>query len=59
MEHLEISAMDLEKVFALRTADSGSPKLALCTTGTTWEMLDPTQNIQKSYTPPGLARDVL
>ena len=49
MEHLEISAMDLEKVFALRTADSGSPKLALCTTGTTWEMLDPTQKNTKIH----------
>ena len=37
MEHLEIAAMELEKVFALRTADSGSPKLALCTTGTRWK----------------------
>ena len=43
MEHLEIAAMELEKVFALRTAYSGSPKLALCTTGTRWKMLDPTQ----------------
>jgi hypothetical protein len=43
MEHLQIAAMELKKVFALRMADSGSPTLALCTTGTTWKMMDPTQ----------------
>jgi len=54
MEHLEIAAMELEKVFALRTADSGSPKLALCTTGTRWKMLDPTQSNYKNTRLPGL-----
>ena len=42
MDHLEIATMGLEKIFALRTAVSGSPKLAFCTTGTTWKILDPT-----------------
>ena len=54
MENLEIAAMDLEKVFALRTADSGSPKLALCTTSTTWKMLNPTKAIHKNTRLPGL-----
>ena len=54
MEHLEIAAMDLEKVFALRTKHSGSPTLALCTTSTTWKMLDPTQRIYKNTRLPGL-----
>ena len=54
MEHLEIAAMELEKVFALRTATSGSPKLALCTTCTTWKMLDPTQKVYKNTRLPGL-----
>ena len=54
MEHLEIAAMELEKVFALRTADSGSPKLAFCTTGTRWKMLDPTQKVYKNTRLPGL-----
>ena len=54
MEHLEIAAMELEKVFAVRTADSGSPKLALCTTGTRWKMLDPTQKNYKNTRLPGL-----
>ena len=43
MEHLEIAAMELEKVFALRTEDSGPPQLAFCTTGTTWKVMDPSQ----------------
>ena len=59
MEHLEIAAMELKKVFALRTADSGSPKLALCTTGTRWKMMDPTQTKYKNTRLPGLARHVL
>jgi len=54
MEHLEIAAMGLEKVFALRTAVSGSPKLAFCTTGTTWKILDPTQTNYKNTRLPGL-----
>ena len=44
MEHIEIAAMELEKVFAVRTAYSGSPKLAFCTNGTRWKTLDPRQN---------------
>ena len=54
MEHLEIAAMVLEKVFALRTADSGSPKLAFCTTSTGWKILDPTQGRYKNTRLPGL-----
>jgi len=54
MENPEIDAMDLEKVFALRTADSGSPKLALCTTGTSWKMMEPTQAKYKNSRLPGL-----
>ena len=54
MEHLEIAAMKLEKVFALRTEDSGSPKLALCTTGTRWKMLHLTQTIYKNTRLSGL-----
>ena len=54
MEHLEIAAMELEKVFALRTADSGSPELALCTTGTRWKMMNPTQKNYKNTRLPGL-----
>ena len=54
MEHPEIAAMELEKVFALRTADSGFPKLALCTTGTSWKMLGPTQKNYKNTRLPGL-----
>ena len=48
MEHLEITAMELEKVFALRTADSGPPQLAFCTTGTGWKVMDPTQKNYKN-----------
>jgi hypothetical protein len=48
MEHREIAALDLEKVFALREADSGPPQLAFCTTtGTRWKMLDPTEKLTK------------
>ena len=54
MEHLEITAMELEKVFALRRADSGSPQLAFCTTGTTWKIMDPTQKVYKNTRLPGL-----
>ena len=54
MENLEIAAMDLEKVFALRTADSEDPKLAVCTTGTTWKMMEPTQANYKNTRNPGL-----
>jgi hypothetical protein len=59
-EHLEIAAMKLEKVFALRThywddmEDFGSPKLAFCTTGPTWKILDPTQASYKNTRLPGL-----
>ena len=54
MEHLEIAAFELEKVFALRTADSGSPKLAFCTTRTGWKILNPTQTSYKNTRLPGL-----
>ncbi len=54
MEHFEIAAMELEKVFALRTADSGPPQLALCTTGTRWKVMDPTQKNYKNTRLPGL-----
>ena len=59
MGHPQIAAMELAKVFALRTADSGSPQLALCTTGTTWKTMDPTQTKIHRYTPPGLATTTL
>ena len=58
MEHLEIAAMDLEKVFAVRTIRSGSPKLAFCTTATTWKMLDPTQKHYKNTRLPSLPAHV-
>ena len=54
MEHLQIGAMELEKVFALRTADSGSPKLAFCTNCTIWTMMDPRQKTYKPTRLPGL-----
>jgi hypothetical protein len=54
MENLQIAAMDIDKVFALRTADSGSPKLAVCTTGTDWKVLDPNQAVYKNARRPGL-----
>ena len=54
MENLEIAAMQLEKVFALRTETFGYPKLAFCTTCTTWKMLDPTQTHYKNTRLPGL-----
>ena len=56
MESLEIAAMELEKVFAMRTADSGSPELALCTTGTEWLVFDPTQRYYKNTRNPALQR---
>ena len=55
MEHPEIAALELEKVFAWREADRGSPKLAFCTiTGTRWKMLDPTQKTYKNTRLPAL-----
>ena len=54
MGHPQIAAMELAKVFALRTADSGSPQLALCTTGTTWKTMDPTQKKYTGTRRPGL-----
>lgn len=54
MEHLEINAMELEKVFAVRRADSGSPQLAFCTTGTTWKMMEPAEKVYKNTRLPGL-----
>ena len=54
MENLQIAAMQLEKVFALRTETFGYPKLAFCTTCTTWKMLDPTQTHYKNTRLPGL-----
>ena len=49
VEHREIAALDLEKVFALREADSGLPQLAFCTTtGTRWTILDPTEKAYKN-----------
>ena len=47
MEHHEIAALELEKVFALRETYRGSPNLAFCQNGARWKMLDPTQ---KTYT---------
>ena len=47
MESLEIQAMELDKVFALRRVASGSPELALCTTGASWKVMEPSQ---KNYT---------
>ena len=54
MESREIAAMELEKVFALRTEESGSPKLALCTTGATWAIFDPSQKRYKDTSLPAL-----
>ena len=54
MENLQIAAMDIDKVFALRTEDYGLPKLAVCTTGTTWKVLDPNQAVYKNSRKPGL-----
>ena len=42
MEHRQITALVIEKVFALREAESGPPQLAFCTT-TRVLMLDPTE----------------
>ena len=47
MEHREVAAMQLERVFAVRTADSGPVSLAFCTSGPEWTTLDPNQ---KTYT---------
>ena len=48
MEHPDIAALELDKVFALREAGRGDPKLAFCTTtNTRWKMLDPTQKRYK------------
>jgi hypothetical protein len=54
MENPEIAAMELEKVFALRTTDSGPPQLAFCTTGTRWKVMDPTQKTYKHTRNPAL-----
>ena len=37
----EIWAMNLEKVFAYRTQESIHPKLAFCSTGTLWKVMEP------------------
>ena len=54
MEHFEIIVLELENVFALRRADSGSPQLAFCTTGTTWKMMEPAEKVYKNTRLPGL-----
>ena len=54
-EALEIQELDIEKVFALRTTESGKQKLAICTTGTGWKIFDPTQvHYTNSKKHPGL-----
>ena len=37
----EVWAMELEKVFAYRTQESIHPKLAFCSTGTLWKVMEP------------------
>ena len=54
MEHLQIAALELEKVLAVRTAVSQSPVLALCTTGTKWFQFNPTQGHYKNTRNPPL-----
>ena len=54
MERFEIEAMELEKVFALRRVDSEPPELALCTTGTSWKVMEPTQKNYKNTRRPAL-----
>ena len=54
MESLEIQAMELDKVFALRRVASGSPELALCTTGASWKVMEPTQKNYKDTRRPAL-----
>ena len=54
MENREIAKMELEKVFALRDAENASPKLAVCTTGTRWKMMNPTQAHYKDSRKQGL-----
>ena len=46
--------MNLEKVFAYRTENSGPPKLAFCTKGIEWATLNPTENNYKNTRNPGL-----
>ena len=59
MERLQIMAMDIEKVFAVRTKRSGSPQFAFCTTATTCKMLDPTPRTLQKHPPPKLASPCL
>ena len=54
MEALEIQELDIEKVFALRTTESGMPKLAICTTGTEWKIFDPNHIYYKNPRLPAL-----
>jgi hypothetical protein len=54
-EALEIQKLEIEKVFALRTTESGKQRIAICTTGTGWKIFDPTQVHYKNSTKhPGL-----
>ena len=54
MEHHEIAAMDLEKVFALREEHAGPTKLAFCTKGTGWSVMAPTQKEYRNTRQPAL-----
>ena len=54
MENRQIVAMDIDKVFALRPADSSHAMLAICTTSTRWQILNPNQTVYKDPRQPGL-----
>ena len=55
MEQRQIDAMDIEKVFALKSSeDFESHKIAFCTRGTSWTLMDPTQKNYKNTRHPAL-----
>jgi hypothetical protein len=49
-ESLEIQELDIAKVFALRTTESGNSRIAICTTGTGWKIFDPIEVHYKNST---------
>ena len=49
-EALEIQKLEIEKVFALRTTESGKQRIAICTTGTGWKIFDPIEVHYKKST---------
>ena len=55
MEQRQIDAMDIERVFALKSSeDFESHKIAFCTRGTSWTLMDPTQKNYKNTRHPAL-----